>query len=351
MDMQKRNQLTDLTVQTADKVLYKVHRWILLNLSRKLVALSSSGDLSSWRWGVPLPELHVDVPSHTMEQLINLAYTGRCQLTQDQFLPLLLAAHTYDIGPLLKLCGDYLLSSVTAASTMSSLSSPVGATFLVESWRLAQCYLCSHVVDRLDIHFRRQFPDHMGPGGAAFLLTPREVARLVAHSDLPLRESQVVQFILEAAERGGWTRRETAALLEQVRFTLIPHQDLIQLLADDRMAPFVEGPTNVEALARVRQAKGLLPPTDMRQRLRPVAVGHEEARFPRQLMVVMGGWAAAPPGPTNVVEIYNYITDSWTQSTLQLPTKLAYHGLVLHRNQVKYVCACTAQSCFGGYLH
>jgi hypothetical protein len=49
---------------------------------------------------------------------------------------------------------------------------------------------------------------------------------------------------------------------------------------------------------------------------------------------VMGGWAAAPPGPTDQVEVFNYITSSWRTHKLKLPVKRAYHGLILRGSQV-----------------
>jgi hypothetical protein len=48
----------------------------------------------------------------------------------------------------------------------------------------------------------------------------------------------------------------------------------------------------------------------------------------------MGGWAATPPGPTDQVEVFNYITSSWHTHKLKLPVKRAYHGLILRGSQV-----------------
>lgn len=340
LNMQQAALFTDLLVRTTDNVEFPVHRWVLLGVSSHFMpppppaVEAGTCSLSSASASL-LPTLQLDMAGRTMEEVIHLAYTGTCrkenQCDDDLFVLLLKAAHRYDIDPLLKSCGDRLL-----AATAAQLASPSAGATLVANLRLAQQYLCGHVVDRLAISLRRKFRGQMGPAGAALMLSPPELARLISWSDLPLREAELAMFILTAAATHGWTNKETAALLEHVRFTLLTREELVQLLADKRMAPFVDGlAVVVDALTRVRQANGLLPVADMRQRLRPMVLPHEEPRHPGQVVLVMGGWAAEPPGPTDLVEAFNYITETWqTSQLLKLPVKRAYHGLIIRGSQV-----------------
>jgi len=318
--MQQKAQFTDLILQTEDGGVFNVHRWALAGLASLLIPPQ---DTSSGAATATPAVIHVGILSRVMQEVIHLAYTGTCRLTEELFVPLLLAADNFNIRPLLKLCGDHLLS----------LPQPTGAD-LVRNLRLAARHLCSHVVERLTVQLRRRFPEEMGPGGAALLLTPPELKQIIACSDLPLQETDLLSFLLAAAEWRHWSSKETAGLLEHVRFTLLSPEQLVQLSNDPRMAPFLAGSAEVDSLVRVLHVNELLPSSHVRHRLRPAVLAFEEPRIPRQVVLVMGGWAAAPPGPTDQVEVFNYITSSWRTHKLKLPVKRAYHGLILRGSQV-----------------
>ena len=155
----------------------------------------------------------------------------------------------------------------------------------MRNFRLAQQHLCQHVVEGLARLIRRNFPDHIRPGGAAFLFRPQELALLLAKTDLPLRETDIIDFILAAAVGGQWDSKDTGFLLQHVRFTLLSRAELEQLKADDRMVPFITDPVSVGPLVRVLQ----------------------ESRLPRQVVVVMAGYKASAFGHTDTVEIYNNV--------------------------------------------
>jgi BTB/POZ domain len=332
-EMQQSGRFTDVLLRTADNAVTPAHKWILASLSPRLLPaanmLVSSGAAAS-----PPPTVDLDLTSHVLGHVLELAYTGTCRLAEEWLSPLLEAATAYQIRPLLKLCGDYILEA--AATRSPGTPAPAAAASItVRHFRLAQQHLCHHVVERLARTIRRQFPDHMGPDGAGFLFTPQELALLVAKSDLPLRETTLIEFLLAAAAAGSWDLADTRCLLQYVRFTLLSRDELEQLMADDRVAPFLAGrPHAVVPLCRMLQAQGLLPPADSRLRQRTVVLPQEEHRIPRQVVAVLGGWAASPPGPTNHVETYNHVTNRWKTLDLKLPAKRAYHGLILRRNQV-----------------
>jgi hypothetical protein len=324
--MQQSGKFADVLIRTSDGALKPAHRWILASQSSLLLPADNM-IMSSGATASP-PVVDLDIQSHVFDHVLELAYTGACRLAEEWLIPLLQAASAYHIRPLLKLCGDYLLEAARSPTLPP-------AAITVRNFRLAQQHLCHHVVEGLARTIRRQFPDHMGPDGAGYLFKPQELALLVAKSDLPLRETTLIEFILAAASAGGWDLADTRCLLQYVRFTLLTRDELEQLMADERMAPFLAGrPHDVVPLCRMLQAQGLLPPADSRLRQRTVVLPQEEPRTPRQVVAVLGGWAASPPGPTDHVETYNHVTNRWKTLDLKLPAKRAYHGLILRGNQV-----------------
>ena len=330
--IQQSGQFADVLIRSVDNVINAGHKWVLVSLSPQLLTPLGNPPMSSAGAARSLPVVESDLSSQVLTEVLRLAYTGACQLTEDLIIPLLQAADAYHMTPLLKLCGDYMLDTVAAAA--ATTTSPQSADITVRNFRLAQQHLCQHVVEGLARLIRRNFPDHIRPGGAAFLFRPQELALLLAKTDLPLRETDIIDFILAAAAVGQWDTKDTGFLLQYVRFTLLTRGELEQLMADDRMATFITGSDSVGPLCRVLLSQGLLPPADSRLRQRPVVLPQEEPRLPRQVVAVLGGWAATPPGPTDHVEIYNNVTNSWRTIELKLPAKRAYHGLILRGNQV-----------------
>ena len=299
--MQQSGLFTDVIIRSVDNVMNSAHKWVLTSLSPGL--LTPLGDLAGAARSLPVVESNLT--DQVLKRILELGYTGACQLSEDLFIPLLQAAHAYHIRPLLKLCGDYVLAAASSPS-------PQSANITVRNFRLAQQHLCQHVVEGLARLIRRNFPDHIRPGGAAFLFKPQELALLLAKSDLPLRETDIIEFILAAAVGGQWDSKDTGFLLQHVRFTLLSRAELEQLKADDRMVLFITDPVSVGPLVRVLQ----------------------EPRLPRQVVVVMAGYKASAFGHTDTVEIYNNVTNSWRTIELKLPAMVAYHGLILRGNQV-----------------
>ena len=56
-------------------------------------------------------------------------------------------------------------------------------------------------------------------------------------------------------------------------------------------------------------------------------VRNEKSRISRYQLVTIGGWSASPAGPCSFIEIFNYLSDSWRQQSLESPGERAYHAL------------------------
>ena len=54
---------------------------------------------------------------------------------------------------------------------------------------------------------------------------------------------------------------------------------------------------------------------------------NEKSRISRYQLVTIGGWSASPAGPCSFIEIFNYLSDSWRQQSLESPGDRAYASL------------------------
>merc|ERR1719244_1614427 len=80
----------------------------------------------------------LDLPfgSDVVSRLVDLAYTGTCQVTESTITSLISMANMFQLDSLTRLCGDFLVSSADISSVLQHL-------------QLADQHLCSHVTDKL----------------------------------------------------------------------------------------------------------------------------------------------------------------------------------------------------------
>jgi len=200
------------------------------------------------------PGLKVSLPfsGKVVQHMIDLAYTGYCDITVELLKPLLDLANTYDIRILKKLCADFI------SSTLSDNN-------IINFYRLSMQHVCEHLAGKIGRNLRINFSKHVS--NVAMGLSKDELLDLVKMEDLHIKDSQLFEFLLE------WADQNQISDIESI-------EDLLTFVSRDRT--------------------------------------------PATVVLALGGWSICP---SDVIEVQDCLTNTWSVCPVVLPVPSAYHGL------------------------
>ena len=120
-ELKEGKQFTDRIVRSSDGEMFHVHGVVLASLSNKMnLLLKNSND-----------DLTLPLSNEVVASIIQMAYTGTCDIREDTIEDMLKAAKKYQMKPLLVVCGNFLCSEVRVDNA-------------VQFFRLSKKYSCEH---------------------------------------------------------------------------------------------------------------------------------------------------------------------------------------------------------------
>jgi len=91
-------------------------------------------------------EVKLDISRSMLKLIMDLGYSGSCNIEDEDFDEVLSTAHQYKILPLGNICGETVMSNLTHQNAL-------------DSYRKSSKFLCEHYTNRVKKFILRQFPD------------------------------------------------------------------------------------------------------------------------------------------------------------------------------------------------
>mgnify|MGYP002631429883 CR=1 FL=1 len=91
-------------------------------------------------------KIFLNMSPNVLRSVIQLGNYGFCDISDDNIVPLMKAGKEFEIVYLSNLCGEELWRKISHSTAVDSL-------------KLARQFLCSHIVERIEIFIRRNFSD------------------------------------------------------------------------------------------------------------------------------------------------------------------------------------------------
>ena len=242
LKLRDSGDFVDKILRSSDQEEISVHRIVMSSLSLTMMKMMETNTTT-----------FLPYPKEVVQALVKLAYTGTCDLKDDSVGMILKAAKEYEIEPLVKICGQYLVSQLTEEVVLSF-------------YRMSVKHCCDHVSGSITkyicINFKRFITRQ-----EAFNLTMEELSVFVKRVELNLKQGELLEFIKEWAKANSFTEFQLKDIMKWIPLK----------------------------------------------------------RKPAKVVISTGGWSS---DPTNILEVYDDLSSTWSISTIKLPTNSAYHGAV-----------------------
>jgi hypothetical protein len=138
-EVRTHHKLMNMTVRTNDDERIPVHSYHLCGLSDQIFeSFIDAGGLYQ--------DVGLDISSHILQPVLDLAYTGHCEVDSENIVDLLRVGASLQIPLVKNLCGQYLLDNI---STFNA----------VWTFKMVQEYLCAHRLSEVERFMRRNFPE------------------------------------------------------------------------------------------------------------------------------------------------------------------------------------------------
>lgn len=188
-ELRLANQLNDGLIISRENEEIPVHRAIISAISSyfKALFLNTMPDEKFEKHTV-----WVDLSTYTIQLLLDFAYTGQCDITNDNVQDLLVAADKYDILGVVQRCCAFLLNALTPENCLGII-------------RFAKHYFCGDLEERGDRYIRNNFKDIVHCSPEFIELSADELCMWMCHDELNVRNEEL---IFETIER--WIAHDKA---------------------------------------------------------------------------------------------------------------------------------------------
>ena len=121
LKLRDSGDFVDKILRSSDQEEISVHRIVMSSLSLTMMKMMETNTTT-----------FLPYPKEVVQALVKLAYTGTCDLKDDSIGMILKAAKEYEIEPLVKICGQYLVSQLTEG-------------VVLRFYRMSVKHCCDHV--------------------------------------------------------------------------------------------------------------------------------------------------------------------------------------------------------------
>lgn len=206
-ELRNNMQLCDGVVVCEDGHSFKIHRAILSAVSPFFKALF----LNTINRGQPeVTEVNVQVPSEIFSMILDYAYSGHCDITNDNVQPLLIYGDQLDVLGIVTLCCQYIIEHLYPSNCLEVLL-------------LARKYFCRDLEDRGQRFVRHHFKEVMQTNPDFYKLSENELYDILSDDELNSKSEELVfDAVKRWVEHDSETRRKSLPrLLKCVRIGLL----------------------------------------------------------------------------------------------------------------------------------
>lgn len=246
-----------------------------------------------------------------MNEVILYVYMRKLNVTQDNVVPLLIAADYLQIDSMLRICSDYLQSMINPKICISVI-------------KFAKTYYCTRLSEAAQLYLVRNFTEIVSNSDEFLQLSYEDFISILKRDDLNVRYEEVVwESILKWINHDIPNRSQhIASLLGAVRLGLLEPKFFKEQITDH---PFVLGsvdcqPLIVEASEFLSQLEAI---ADRKEELATPEIARP--RIPNEILFAIGGWSGG--SPTAYIETYDTRADRWNK-VIEIDPEgpRAYHG-------------------------
>ena len=140
-DFKYSDRAKDMDLIINDNSVTRVHAWPFVQISPVLCQLLEANVVNEQKW-----QLVVDMDPEDLPAILDLVYTGVCEVRKDRVESLLRLAKVYNIQDLENLCGKCLEANLDLDNA-------------VNSFKMAKNYLCKHLSKKFLSYVIRNISD------------------------------------------------------------------------------------------------------------------------------------------------------------------------------------------------
>lgn len=217
-ELRNNRQLCDGVVKCENGQEFKVHRAILSAVSPYFKALFTN----SINRGQPEEtEAEIQVPASIFSLILDYAYSGNCEITEDNVQVLLAYADQLEVLGVVELCSRYIIDHLTPGNCLQLM-------------QFAKHYFCRDLCENIAKYIRYNFKEIVETSNGFIYLTEDELYEIVSDDALNAKsELEVFYAIKKWVEYEPNTRKEALAkMLCCVRFGLMSQQSFTECVAN-----------------------------------------------------------------------------------------------------------------------
>ncbi|XP_067281820.1 kelch-like protein 10 [Pseudorasbora parva] len=290
---------TDVIINVNGKE-FKAHKIILCGCSPYF------RDLFSTRWTNEKHDIQ-GISSDTMSLIIQYAYAGAVQISEENVLELLVAADQFLVSDLVEACCKFLESILC-------LQNCIGICMFTKHF-----YSCSKLHRNAKLYTLQHFGEVQQASEEFLELSLEHLWEMIGQDELNVKKEEVVfEAILRWIDHSPENRREhIAELLPKVRMGLMSPEYFMSNVRNNAL--LLDNEACSDILVRAMKAifdLDMEGPTGLDQLTRP--------RLPSEILLAIGGWSTG--NPSNAIEAYDTRADCWVDVTQEDERPRAYSG-------------------------
>ncbi|KAK7919280.1 hypothetical protein WMY93_010564 [Mugilogobius chulae] len=303
--MRREQQLCDALLNVAGRQ-FPVHKVILCCCSTYFKALFT-------HWSSPnCSDFEIThVSADIMEIILDFAYTGVVNVTQENLQELFMAADRFDVGGISQACCQVMEQQLSSSNCIAT-------------WQITNSFYYPQLRKKVFSFILKQFEEVVANSSEFFSLSMEDLCLIIEDDQLNVKDERIVfEVVISWIGHAPQERYQyLVLLLQKIRLALIHPDYFIQcvqsnmLLQNNRACKAVIRRTIQLMLdARTTSTNIYLFPTYL---ARP--------RLPRAVLMAIGGWSGN--NPTSSIEAYDNHTNRWVGVPNNDETPRAYHCTV-----------------------
>jgi hypothetical protein len=191
LKLRDSGKFIDKILQSSSNDEISVHCMVMASLSPTFSKLMESDHITS----IPYQKEVVDV-------LVMFAYTGSCELKEEFAEKTMEAAKEYEIEALVKICGDFLISTLTERNAL-------------RLFRISVKHCCMHVSSSISKFICLNFKSFIADGQAVDL-TMEELSVFIKIEELQMKEEELHKFIQVWADANSFTKSQLQDIIKWI---------------------------------------------------------------------------------------------------------------------------------------
>ncbi len=305
--LRKKEVFYDLHVQDSSGEITPAHKLILLNLGPKFQKAFYD------KKGSKLQVIKLDASPIATRELVNFAYTGRCDIDRSNVSELMALGKEYEIKALLKLGSEMMVSALTQSNA-------------IEMYKFSKEFFCPELRDYVKRFILQNFlsinSEEQGFGDCP----THDLEDFLKDDELNTTEEMLFEAIEHWVGNDKGRQEAISSMVKHVRFSLM-HPDYFENKVET--SPIVQ---HKPAAKPIAQAKSFFLKLS---RARTTTMKLFQSRFyqkfriPNEIVFAVGGWSADPNGPTTYIETYDIRASKWHNQKFAALAPRAYHGLAV----------------------